>query len=137
MDTALDILSWAFLMAGCAFMFIGALGILRLPDVFARMHAAGIIDTLGLGLLIIGMGLQVGFNLVLVKLVMILAFVLYTSPTTTHALSRAIIHAGIKPLTKDSGDDHDMGNGYLGPTSLKNPTQAQSSDKAAKSKRGA
>ena len=92
-----DIISWAFILAGAALALIGGLGLLRLPDVFARMHGASIIDTLGLGLILIGLMFQAGFTLIMVKLILILMFVFYTSPTTTHALARACLEGNIEP----------------------------------------
>ena len=50
-----DIASWACILVGAAVALIGGLGLLRLPDVFARMHGAGMIDTLGLGLILVGL----------------------------------------------------------------------------------
>ena len=112
MEMALDILSWICLMTGAAFCLIGGLGLLRLPDVFARMHGAGIIDTMGVGMILLGLMFQAGLSIVTVKLVLIIAFILYTTPTATHALSRAILNSGIKPqldqpVHEDNGGDID------------------------------
>jgi multicomponent Na+:H+ antiporter subunit G len=101
MALAADIASWLCILVGAAFALIGALGMLRLPDVFARMHGAGIIDTLGLGLILVGLMVQAGFTLIAVKLFLILGFVLYTSPAATHAVARACLHGGIRPLAED------------------------------------
>jgi multicomponent Na+:H+ antiporter subunit G len=95
-----DVASWICLLAGGAFALIGGVGMLRLPDVFARMHGAGIIDTLGLGLILVGLMIQAGFTLITVKLILILIFVLYTSPAATHALARACLHGGVRPLAE-------------------------------------
>ena len=97
MEFALDILSWASIIAGGAFCIIGAVGLITLPDVFCRMHGASIIDTMGLGLILLGLALQNGFNLGLAKLAMIFLFILFTSPTGTHALARAAIYGGADP----------------------------------------
>ena len=97
MSLIVDLVSWICLLAGCAVSVIGALGLLRLPDVFARMHGAGMIDTLGLGLILIGLMFQAGFSLITVKLILILVFVLFTSPTTTHALAQACYFGGVWP----------------------------------------
>ena len=70
MALVIDILSWALLLAGCAFMVIGGIGILRLPDVFTRLHAASLTDTAGAGLIALGLMLQSGFTLVTVKVPM-------------------------------------------------------------------
>lgn len=105
MAVVLDVLSWAAIVSGGLLLIVGALGILRFPDVYARMHAAGIIDTLGTGLLLLGLAFQAGFTLVTVKLFLILAFIFFTSPTTTHALARAAMEDGVKPLTVDDAKD--------------------------------
>jgi len=93
-----DIVSGAFLIAGSLFALIGAVGIIRLPDVFARMHGAGIVDTLGMGLILAGLMIHEGFTMVTVKLVLIVVFIFFASPTTTHALARAALNGGVKPL---------------------------------------
>lgn len=97
MQAVLDILSWASIISGGALCVIGAIGMLRLPDMFCRMHGASLIDTLGIGLILLGLGFQNGFNLGLGKLALIFLFVLFTSPTATHALARAAIYAGLDP----------------------------------------
>jgi multicomponent Na+:H+ antiporter subunit G len=100
MALALDALSWIAIVGGLFFMIVGTVGILRMPDVFTRLHAAGMTDTMGAGLLILGMCLQAGFGLVLVRLVLVYAFLLFTSPIATHALARAALAAGVVPYTK-------------------------------------
>ena len=92
-----DLASWLLIAAGSIFCLIGALGLLRMPDFFTRMHAASVIDTLGAGLLLLGMMLHSGFTLVSVKLVFIGLLLFFTSPTATHALARAARARGIGP----------------------------------------
>ncbi len=104
MDLATDLISWVLLLAGSAFALIGAIGIIRLPDVFARMHGAGMIDTLGAGLILAGLMVQAGLTMVTVKLFLIIAFLFFTSPAATHALAQAALVAGTKPLLGKSGD---------------------------------
>jgi multicomponent Na+:H+ antiporter subunit G len=93
----LDIASWALLVAGGLFSIVGAIGLLRMPDLFTRMHAASITDTLGAGLILLGLILQAGFTLVTVKLVLVGLLIFFTSPTATHALARAALARGLKP----------------------------------------
>ncbi len=100
----MDTLGWAAIIAGSLLLLIGALGLLRLPDFYCRMHAAGIIDTLGAGLLIIGMATQAGLTLVTVKLALIMLLVLFASPVATHALARAALHGQLRPLGEDDGE---------------------------------
>ena len=105
MAVVTEIVSWALLLSGGAFCIIGGLGLLRLPDVYARMHAAGITDTLGAGLVLAGLMVQGGFSLVSVKLFLILVFLLYTSPTSTYALANAAYQRGLAPLLGGANSD--------------------------------
>ena len=106
MGMAADIVTWACVIAGSAMALIGAIGMIRLPDVFQRMHAAGIIDTLGVGLILVGLILQAGWSAVTIKLVLILVFIFFTTPTATHALAQAALNGGVKPLLgKKNGND--------------------------------
>lgn len=89
----LDILSWCFILPGCGFLLIGAIGVLRMPDFYTRLHAAGLTDTMGASLLTAGMLLQTGFNITGLKLVLILLFVIFTSPIAAHALINAAFTA--------------------------------------------
>jgi multicomponent Na+:H+ antiporter subunit G len=98
MSVVLEILSWILLLAGSAFCMIGALGLVRMPDFFTRMHAASVTDTLGAGLMLLGLMLQAGFTLVMVKLIVIGLLIFFTSPTSTHALAQAALARGLKPL---------------------------------------
>ena len=97
MEIFLDIISWICLLSGSFFCFTGALGILRFPDFFSRMHAASITDTLGAGLILIGLMLQAGIGLVLAKLILILLFSLLASTTAGHAMTKAALKSGLKP----------------------------------------
>lgn len=91
-----DLLSWALLLAGSAFCVLGGIGLLRFPDFYTRVHAAGLTDTLGAGLILIGLMFQGGLSMVTIKLALILVFILITSPTATHALVKAAFAYGIK-----------------------------------------
>ncbi len=97
MTIILDIVSWAAILSGGALCIIGAFGLVRLPDTYTRIHAASLIDTGGAVLIVTGLAVQAGFTLVTVKLIILLAFLMFTSPTTTHALARALISAGHRP----------------------------------------
>lgn len=93
-----DVLSWVFLLSGAFFMVLAGIGVLRLPDVFSRMHAAGLKDTLGAALTLIGLMLQAGLSLVTAKLVLIWLFLWFTSPVAGHAVTRAALASGIRPI---------------------------------------
>ncbi|MEN8722822.1 MAG: monovalent cation/H(+) antiporter subunit G [Alphaproteobacteria bacterium] len=92
--------SWALLLGGSFFLLVGGIGVLRLPDVYARLHAAGVTDTLGTFLILAGLGIQAGFSLISFKLLLILAFMWMTSPVASHALAQASLYAGRKPQLK-------------------------------------
>ncbi len=97
MELLRDILTAAFLFAGAGFLVIGGVGLLRMPDVFARMHPAGVTDTGGAALILCGLMLQGGLSLVTVKLGLILLFLWLTSPTATHTLAEAALRGGMQP----------------------------------------
>lgn len=97
----IDALSWACLVGGGCFCVVGAIGMLRMPDFYTRMHAASVIETLGAGLILLGLMLQAGLTLVAVKLLMVGVLIFFASPTATHALARAAMVRGLKPLLTD------------------------------------
>lgn len=107
MQLALDIASWALILGGVAFCLIGGYGLLRLQDVYARLHAASLIDTLGVGLVLVGLMLQAGWTLVTAKLFLILIFIFFTTPTATHALAKSAINHDVLPEV-DSKDELDL-----------------------------
>jgi multicomponent Na+:H+ antiporter subunit G len=111
-STAIDLASWALILSGSFFTVVGAFGLVRMPEIFTRMHAASVTDTMGVGLLILGMGLQAGLTLVTLKLVFLLALFVFTAPVVTHALAQACLHEGIKPpLAEDRrGSGHPRSN---------------------------
>ena len=86
------------LAAGSIFVLIGAFGLIRLPDFYTRLHAAGITDTLGAELILLGLMFQAGLSLVTVKLILISLFIFFTSPTATHAVANAARVMGLKPM---------------------------------------
>ncbi|NQW11508.1 MAG: monovalent cation/H(+) antiporter subunit G [Alphaproteobacteria bacterium] len=92
------ILAGMFLAAGAIFVLIGSFGLWRLPDFYTRLHAAGITDTLGLSLMLVGMMFLGGWTLVTVKLVFIMLLILLTSPTATHAVANAAYTVGLRPF---------------------------------------
>jgi multicomponent Na+:H+ antiporter subunit G len=94
----LDAVSFALFLVGGAFVFAGGLGVLRMPDLYTRMHPAGLTDTMGTILVLSGCLLQAGLGLATVKLAAILVFLLLTTPTAAYALANAARLAGIVPL---------------------------------------
>lgn len=110
MTILIDSTSWLFLILGGFLCVSGAFGLLRFPDFYTRMHAASVTDTLATAFILTGLFLQTDAWLVQVKLVMILVFVLLTSPTAGHALAKAALHGGLQPLLPD----RDTGKGSTG-----------------------
>jgi multicomponent Na+:H+ antiporter subunit G len=99
----IDVASWICLGVGGLACVVGAVGLLRMPDLFTRMHAASLVDTVGAGFVLLGLALQAGPTLVTVKLAMIGLLIFFASPTATHALARAALYRGVKPLL--AGED--------------------------------
>jgi len=79
--TALDWLSAVLLLCGAAFYVAGTVGVLRFPDVHARLHALTKVDNLGLGLLVAGLALRAGSLAIVAKLLLVWALTLAASAT--------------------------------------------------------
>jgi multicomponent Na+:H+ antiporter subunit G len=97
----IDIASWFFLTLGGLFVLIGGIGALRMPTLYSRMHAASLTDTMAAVFILFGIMLQAGWTLATVKLIAILVFLLFTSPTSSNALASAAILAGHEPQEGD------------------------------------
>ena len=91
------LLSIVSISAGLFFVLAGTLGVLRLPDFYTRLHAAGMTDTLGAELILVGLIIQSGFTQMSLKLLIVGFFLFVTSPTATHAVAHAAYKAGLKP----------------------------------------
>ncbi len=103
----LDVLSWVMLLTGGVFVVIGGIGIIRLPDLYTRMHAASLTDTLGTLLIIFGIMLQAGLSLASIKLAAIAGFLMLTGPTATYALANAALLSGLLPKDAELPEDLD------------------------------
>ena len=114
MEQGVTVLSWALLLGGAFFLLTGSLGMVRLPDVFTRMHAAGMTDTMGAGMIVVGLAVYNGADLVTVRLLLILAFLWFTSPIATHAVAKAALSGGLRPYTLGGGDGDAAGDGADG-----------------------
>ncbi len=93
-----SIISILFVTLGIVFMLMGSIGILRLPDFYSRTHAVSKSDTLGVFFVIIGLIVYEGFTLSSGKLFLIVLFIALSNPVGTHALARAALKKGLKPL---------------------------------------
>jgi multicomponent Na+:H+ antiporter subunit G len=113
----LDIASWILFVTGGLAVLTGGIGVLRLPDVYTRMHGASVTDTMGAGLFVLGMILQAPDWLVAVKLALILVFLAFTGPTSTFALAHAAITSNVRPILADgtgdgAGEDENPGESW-------------------------
>ncbi len=86
-------------------VLVGGIGILRMPDLYTRMHAASLTDTLGTLLLLLGVMLQAGLTLASIKLAAIAVFLLLTGPTATYALANSALLSGLMPKDTDLPED--------------------------------
>lgn len=93
----LFILGGALILAGLFFMMVAAIGFVRLPDVFSRLHVTGILDTMGAPLVLLGVAVWVGPSLTAGKLVLAVVFLYMTSPLVGHLLSLSAVEAGYRP----------------------------------------
>ncbi len=93
----MKILALIFMLSGFFFTLVAALGVLRFPDFYTRLHASGKGDTLGIGLSIFGLALYHGFSLISLKLLFIVIFIFLANPIGTHAICRAAYRSGLRP----------------------------------------
>lgn len=96
----IEILASVLLVSGLIFVLIGIVGVLRLPDFYARLHATSKCDTLGLALMVAGVALLTGPAWKTFKIVLIVVIVAMVNSTAAHALGRAAFKSGLKPWTR-------------------------------------
>jgi multicomponent Na+:H+ antiporter subunit G len=99
--SVLDVVATAAIAIGLFFLIVGAMGILRLPDLFSRLHVTGVLDTLAVPMILVGVAVHLGPRLVSAKLVLATIFLAVTSPLVGHLLARAALEAGEKPTRQD------------------------------------
>ena len=97
-------ISVVLIVLGIGFMAIGSIGVIRLPDFYSRTHAASKTDTLGILLVIVGLMVLEGFTINMGKLSFVLLFVALANPIGSHALARAAMDSGLKPLLFRKGE---------------------------------
>ncbi|MBD3609304.1 MAG: monovalent cation/H(+) antiporter subunit G [Gammaproteobacteria bacterium] len=102
LELIVNYISYAMLLLGSFLSLTFGLGLLRFPDFYSRMHAAGVADTLCAGLIIFGLMLQAGLTLISVKLFLILLFIWFTSPTSSFTLASTAYRCGYG--TNDKGE---------------------------------
>ena len=131
MELVREIAVWLFLAGGSFFLLVGGIGVLRMPDFFTRMHAAGVTDTLGAGLILVGLMIESGLTLNTGRLVLILFFLLFTSPTASHATAHGAMLSGLVPWTPGRGKGRKAVQG-----STQTPRADQRARPGARSRKG-
>lgn len=84
-----EIIASLFILGGMFFFFVGVVGLIRMPDVFCRMHATTKCDTMGAGLIFIGLIIWQGANFVSLNILLVLVFIWLTNPTAAHYIAKA------------------------------------------------
>lgn len=102
-----DILSGLSIAIGVIALITGSIGLVKLPDLFSRTHAVGMMDTAGVGFIILGLIIHEGLTLVSVKLALVGIFLFFTSPVATHAVAQVAFRSGIKPDLHHPASDTD------------------------------
>lgn len=100
LELIVEVLSWILIVSGGIMVCVGAIGMIRFPDFWSRLHAASVTDSSGMILLLLGMCLQAGVSLITVKLILIGVFLFITGPTSTHAVANAALVSGLKPKSQ-------------------------------------
>ena len=118
MEQVIDILSGLCVAAGIVALITGSLGLIRLPDLFSRTHAVGMMDTAGVGFIILGLIIHEGFTLVSVKLALVGIFLFFTSPIATHAVAQVAYRAGLKPVLEEDRTGDKSGASQAGPNAI-------------------
>jgi multicomponent Na+:H+ antiporter subunit G len=101
----LDALAVLLLGAGMFFHVVAALGVLRMPDFYTRLHAISKAETLGVVLTLLAVALWAGPSLTAVKVMFVAIFLFLANPTSTHAIGRAAFRTGVTPWRRESGGE--------------------------------
>lgn len=109
-----ELLAAACIGIGLVFVAVAAIGFVRLPDVFCRLHVTGIMDTLGVPMILLGAMVHLGVSLQSAKLLLAMIFLVFTSPLLGHLLARAALEAGLRPETVGEGQGAPPGAGEAG-----------------------
>jgi len=103
MDMIRNSIVIVLLLGGLFFFLVGTIGLYRLPDVFTRLHATTKSDTLGAGLIILSVMIYMGFDIIVLKLFLILMFIWITNPTAAHIISKAVYNNDV--INKEESND--------------------------------
>jgi len=89
------------MLVGLFFLFVAAVGVLRLPDVFTRSHAVSLTDCLGALFLLGGLAIYQGFSTNLIKILIVLVLLYLLNPVIAHATVRSALRCGLKPWSRE------------------------------------
>jgi multicomponent Na+:H+ antiporter subunit G len=136
-----DAIVLILMACGVFFMVVGAVGFIRLPDVFCRLHVTGVLDTLGAPLIMLAAAVHLGLQLTSLKLVLATVFLTVTSPLVGHLLARAALEAGHRPgVIEDSAEFVALGPEQprpAEPATAKKPKKSKKAKKPPSSGSGA
>lgn len=96
-----EVISAIFLITGFVFLALSAIGVIRLPDFFSRMHSSGIGETLGIALMGLGFIIYTGINFTSVKVLLIALSVFIVNPVGTHLIGKAALYSDFKPQEEE------------------------------------
>ncbi|MGE0846422.1 MAG: monovalent cation/H(+) antiporter subunit G [Flavobacteriaceae bacterium] len=113
MEMLQHIVAYALIGIGSFLVVVGAIGLNRMPDVYTRMHATSVSDTLGAMLILVGLMFEAGLTLVSAKLAIIILLFFFTGPVATHAVARAALSFGVEPVLRTR--DGKKGKGIIEP----------------------
>ncbi len=97
----IELLASALLALGGFFVLVGGVGVLRMPDLYTRIHAASVTETMGTLLMMLGLMILAGWSLAAFKLFAVLVFLLFTGPVAAYAMANAALIAGVVPRLDD------------------------------------
>ncbi len=97
----MSVIAIVLILVGLFFLVVAAIGMVRLPDVFARSHALSLTDSLGAFLILAGLAVYQGFSMNLLKILVVLALIYLINPVIAHATIRAAFRSGLKPWVRE------------------------------------
>lgn len=89
------IIAYIFLFIGGFLHLTSAVGALRMPNFFTRLHAAGVGETGGVSMIVLGIIIMKGFSIITLKIMLLWLFMIVTNPTATHALAKSALLSGV------------------------------------------
>jgi multicomponent Na+:H+ antiporter subunit G len=92
------------LLLAMFFQAVAALGVVRMPDVYTRLHAVSKVETLGVLLTLVAVAVSTGLGLTSVKVMLVAFFLFLANPTATHTITRAALRLGVRPWQRRPED---------------------------------